>query len=132
MSQENVSLASETFDAWNRGDYEAWIDVFDSECEFWPLRAQLEGRPYRGHDGLRLFIADFNEEWEHVRFVLTEIHDAGDRLAAVARIEARGRASGAQIQIPIGMVATVRAGKFAEVRMYSDAADALEAAGLRE
>ena len=132
MSEENVNLGRLAFDAWNRGDYDAWIDAFDGECEFWPLRAQLEGRPYRGHDGLRQFADDLTEEWEHVRFVLSEARDAGNQVVALAQIEARGRASGAELHIPIGVVATMRAGKIVEARMYSDPAEAFEAAGLEE
>jgi ketosteroid isomerase-like protein len=120
------------FDAWNRGDYDAWIEMFDSECEFSPLRAQLEGRPYRGHDGLRQFIRDTTDEWEEVRFVLSEIRDTGDQLVGLVRFEGRGRISRAEIDVPIGIVATVRQGKVAEARMYSDPDEALEAAGLSE
>jgi ketosteroid isomerase-like protein len=132
MSEENIDLARSGFDSWNRGDYDAWIEVFDSECEFWPLRAQLEGRPYRGHDGLRQFTRDLTDEWEHVRFVLNDIRDTGDQLVALAHFDARGRVSEAELHLPIGVVATVREGKIAKVRMYSDPADALEAVGLRE
>jgi ketosteroid isomerase-like protein len=132
MSQENVELALSAFDAWNRGDYEAWIEAFDSECEFSPLRAQLEGRPYRGHDGLRQFMRDLTDDWENVRFGLSDIRDAGDQLVGLIRFKGRGRISQAELDLPIGVVASMREGKILKMRMYSDPADALEAAGLRE
>ena len=132
MSEENVELALSAFDAWNRGNYEAWIEAFDSECEFLPLRAQLEGQPYRGHDGLRQFTRDLTDEWENVRFGVSEIRDAADQLVVLLRFKGRGRISQAELDLPIGVVATVREGKILRVRMYSDPAEALEAAGLRE
>jgi ketosteroid isomerase-like protein len=132
MSEENVKLALRAFDAWNRGDYDAWIETFDSDCEFSPLRAQLEGQPYRGHDGLRQFMRDLTEEWESVRFGLTDIRDAGDQLVGLLRFKARGRSSQAELDLPIGVVASMREGKILKVRMYSDPADALEAAGLSD
>ena len=55
MSQENVEIALPAVDAWNRGDREAWLALWDEEAEFSPLRAQLEGESYRGHDGLSDF-----------------------------------------------------------------------------
>ena len=127
-----MELALSAFDAWNRGDYEAWIEAFDSQCEFLPLRAQLEGQSYRGHDGLRQFMRDLTDEWENVRFGLSEIRDAGDQLVGLVRFKGRGRISQAELDLPIGVVATVREAKILRVRMYSDPAEALEAAGLRE
>ena len=53
MSQENVEIALASVEAWNRGDREAWMALWDEEAEFYPLRGQLEGESYRGHDGLR-------------------------------------------------------------------------------
>ena len=43
MSQENVEIALAAADAWNCGDREAWLALWDEEAEFYPLRAQLEG-----------------------------------------------------------------------------------------
>jgi hypothetical protein len=52
MSQEKVEIALAAADAWNRGDREAWPALWDEEAEFYPLRAQLEGESYWGHEGL--------------------------------------------------------------------------------
>jgi len=130
MSKASIELAVSAFEAWNRGDYEAWIEAFDDECEFRPLRAQLEGHAYRGHAGLRRFASELTDEWSRVQFVLDEIRDDGDVLVATARFGARGRASGAELDLPIGVTARLRAGKFVECRMYADPADAWSAAGL--
>jgi ketosteroid isomerase-like protein len=132
MSEGNVEVVRGTINAWNRGDYEAWIEGFDSECEFRPLRAQLEGLAYRGHDGLRQFIDDLTLDWEQVRFEVSEIRDAGDNVLVLIRFQGRGRASGADLDVPVGIVGKVREGKITEARMYSDPDEALEAVGLSE
>jgi ketosteroid isomerase-like protein len=132
MSEENVELVRGTINAWNRGDYEAWIDGFDSECEFRPLRAQLEGQAYRGHDGLRQFIDDLTLEWEQVRFEVGEIRDVGDKVLVLIRFRGRGRASGADLDVPVGIVGKARGGKITEARMFSDPGDAVQAVGLPE
>jgi len=126
--KENVELARRVLDTWNRGDYDAWIELFDGECEFRPLRAQLERQAYRGHDGLRQFERDLTEDWEWVRFDLNEVREVGDRIVLFARFHGKGRASGVEVDIPIGVLAKVREGKVAEARMFSDPDEALEAA----
>jgi ketosteroid isomerase-like protein len=132
MSQEEVEIARAAFEAWNRGDYEAWVEAFDEEAEFFPMRARLEGRSYRGHGGLRRFITDQDEEWEQVRFEVDEIREGHEYLAAFGRFRARGRASGVDLDIPLALVGAVRNSKIVYARFYADRAGALEAAGLSE
>jgi uncharacterized protein len=132
MSEENVEIARRVMDAWNRGDYDAWIEAFDRDCEFRPPRSQLEGQTYRGHDGLRRYLHDLTEEWEQVRFALNDVRDVGDQVVVLFQWHARGRASGVELDLPIGLVGKVREGKIAEARFFSDPDEALEAAGLSE
>jgi ketosteroid isomerase-like protein len=132
MSQENVEIALAAVDAWNRGDREAWMALWDEEGEFYPLRAQLEGESYRGHDGLERFLGEMAEDWEDVRFEIDEARDAGEQLVGIGRFRARGRASGVDINVPLGVFMRVRHGKIVYTRFFSEPADALEAAGLRE
>jgi ketosteroid isomerase-like protein len=131
MSQENVEIVRAAFDAWNRGDFDAWIRAWDEQAEFYPLRAQLEGGAYRGHDGLRRFIDEMVEEWDEVRFEVDEIRDAGEQMVGFGRMRARGRASGVDIDVPLGVVGAVRGERIAYARFFSDPAAAVEAAGLR-
>jgi ketosteroid isomerase-like protein len=76
MSEENVEIGLAAVDAWNRGDREAWLALWDEEAEFYPLRAQLEGESYSGHEGLERFLVEMTEEWEEVRFEIEETRDA--------------------------------------------------------
>ena len=132
MSQENVEKGLAAVEAWNRGDRAAWMALWDEKAEFYPLRAQLEGKSYRGHDGLELFIAEVAEDWEEVRFEIDETRDAGEQVVGIGRFRARGRASGVEINVPLGIVTRVRRGKIAYTRLFSEPAEALEAAGLSE
>ena len=54
MAQEDVEVVREAFETFNRGDREAWIAMCAEDAELYSLRAQLEGNPYRGHDGIEL------------------------------------------------------------------------------
>lgn len=132
MSEENVEIALAAVDAWNRRDHEAWLALWDEEAEFYPLRAQLEGESYRGHDGLERFLSDMAEDWEEVRFEIDETQDAGEQVVGIGRFMARGRASGVDLNVPLGVFTRMRRGKIVYTRLFSEPTDALEAAGLRE
>ena len=132
MSEENVEINLSVVDAWNRGDREAWMALWDEEAEFYPLRAQLEGDSYRGHEGMERFLGEMAEDWEDVRFEIDEARDAGEQVVGIGRFRARGRASGVDINVPAGVFTRVRQGKIVYARFFSEPADALEAAGLSE
>ncbi len=132
MSQENVEIALTAVDAWNRGDREAWLDLWDEKAEFYPLRAQLEGESYSGHDGLTRFLAEMTQDFEEVRFEIDETRDAGEQVVGIGRFRARGRASGVDLNVPLGVLTRMRRGKIVYTRLFSEPADALEAAGLQE
>jgi uncharacterized protein len=132
MSQENVEVARAAIDAWNRGDRKAWLALWDEEAEFYPLRAQLEGESYRGHDGLERFFGELAEDFDDVRVEIDEARDAGEQVVGIGRFRARGRASGVDINVPLGILARVRQGKIVYARFFSEPAQALRAAGLRE
>ena len=132
MSRENVEIALASLDAWNRGDREAWLALWDEDAEFYPLRAQLEGQSYRGREGLDRFLSEMAEEWDDVRFEIDETRDAGEQVVGVGRFRARGRASGVDLNVPMGVLTRVRRKRIVYIRFFSEASDALEAAGLSE
>jgi ketosteroid isomerase-like protein len=132
MSQENVALLHAAFDAWYRQDYDAVLAIWDEETEIYPLRAQLEGRAYHGHEGVRRFMGELAEDWDEVRFEVDEIRDAGEQMAGSGRFLARGRGSGVELDEPFGIVAVVRNNRIVFARFLSDPAAALEAVGLSE
>jgi ketosteroid isomerase-like protein len=132
MSEENVEIVRAAFEAWNRGDFDRLLSLWSEEAEFYPLRAQLEGRPYHGHKGLRRFVAEIGEEWRDVRFEIDELRDAGEHVIGAGRFRARGRTSGLNLNVPLGVIGAVRNERIVYGRMFSDPAEALEAAGLSE
>jgi ketosteroid isomerase-like protein len=132
MSQENVEIALAAVDAWNRGDRKAWLALWAEDVEFYPLRAQLEGKSYSGHDGLMQFLAEMTQDFEEVRFEIDEAHDAGEQVVGIGRFRARGRASGVDLNVPLGVHTRVRDKRIVYTRMFSEPAEALKAAGLSE
>ena len=108
MAQEGIEIVSAAIDAWNRSDFGAWICAWDERAEFHPFARSVEGRAYHGHDGLRRFVAEMAADWEQVRFEVDEIRGAGEQVVATGRVRARGRASGAERDVPLALVGVVR------------------------
>ena len=57
MSQGNVDVVARSFEAFNARDVNELVGLSTPDCEWLPFRAQLEGIVYRGHEGIRRFVA---------------------------------------------------------------------------
>jgi ketosteroid isomerase-like protein len=130
MSKQDVEIIRGTLDAFNRGDWDRWLAMCHEDAELYSLRAQLEGHPYRGPEGMRRFVADLQEQWDYVRLEAPEIRDAGEWIVILGDFKARGSASGVELDFPVGVVFATLEGKLRYGRFYSDPAEALDAAGL--
>ena len=132
MSQENVDAFNRGVDAINRRDVESLLAEADPQIEWhsaFLIALGGEQTVYRGHEGIREFTRDLYETLEGVPAEYSEIRDLGDRLVALGRIRARGKASGAEIEGPIGSVIEFKNGRVIRVRTFLDHEEALEAAG---
>jgi ketosteroid isomerase-like protein len=132
MSQRNLDVMRQGFEAFNERDVDRLISLSDPECEWLPFRAQLEGITYRGHEGVRQFFADMEDDWSSFRVDVLELHDREDRVAMLGRARGRGRGSGVDIDAVAGFVGEMRNGRIIRLTSYSDPQAALEAIGIRE
>ena len=131
MSQENVEIVRRAHDAFNARDLDRLLGLSAEDCEWLPLRAQLEGIVYRGHQGVRQFVDDMDEDWEGYRIDPLEFHDRGDRVAVIGRVSALGQ-SGVAIDSIAGFVFELQRGRIWRILSHSDPDAALEALGLSE
>jgi ketosteroid isomerase-like protein len=130
MSTENVEIVRRLVEAFNARDLEAMFAVLHPQAALHPLRAQLEGKAYVGHEGLRELLADFDQDWEYVQMDPEDFRGADDRVVVLGRLRARARTSGMDLDVPMGFVWTLREGLVVHGRTFSDPADAIRAAGL--
>src|SRR4029078_9885783 len=81
MSEENVEVVRRFFDAYNRGDFEATLDLIAPEFEFRPsgLFMDTEGT-YHGREGWSEFWSTFQAAWESITVDLCAIEDLGDQV----------------------------------------------------
>jgi ketosteroid isomerase-like protein len=133
MSQENVELARQAYESWNRGDLEWFLDHMTEGFEFWPGLGFSDLSPvYHGKEGWRQFAATWREAWEDITVRVERIEDLDDRIVALLTFDGKGRGSGVEVSVRVGQVATVSKGRVSKLVSFPDWAEALEAAGLTE
>jgi ketosteroid isomerase-like protein len=134
MSQENVEIVKRGIGAFNRRDIEALADIVTPDFEWFPaLPSAVEGERYagyRGREGIETYFEDVRSTWEELRVIGNEFRDLDDSVLLLGRAEGRGRGSGVEVDMPLGIVYDFRDGKIARVRTYLDHGEALRATGL--
>src|ERR1700750_2411586 len=104
MSQENVEVVRRFLDAFNARDVEVLVSLSADDCELRPFRAQLEGIVYRGHEGVRQFLSDMDEDWEIFSVDPLEFRDRHQWVAVIGRVKARSAGSRMEIESFAGFV----------------------------
>jgi ketosteroid isomerase-like protein len=136
MSKANVEIVKRGIDAFNRRDVDALDDLTTPDFEWFPaLPSAVEGERfsgYRGREGIETYFEDVRSTWEGLRVLGNEFRDLGDSVLVLGRAEGRGRGSGVEVDMPLGIIYDFRRAKCLRARAYLDHAEALRAAGLSE
>ena len=128
MSQENVKVVREAWDAYSGGDYDRIAGFHDPHI----VVVTLEDGAVYGNNAVLANYERWDEAWEGAETTLEEVIGHGDRVFVTARFHARGRASGVEVETRLYEVYMVRDGKVLRIDEYATRDEALEAAGLRE
>jgi ketosteroid isomerase-like protein len=133
MSQENVEVARQLIQAFNRRDLAAMTQRFDPQIEWKPGGpAAVERAVYRGRDEVSSGFAATWESWELFHMVESEVRDLGDSILWLGRAQMRGGASHVELDQEFAVQLLVRDGKIVRVQGFLTWLEALDAAGLRE
>ena len=124
-------MVQRAFEAWNRGDIDAFLAHLCLDVEAVPFGAALEGKVCRGHDEVRAWWQTQSEVWERLLLCAEEFKQVGTELVVSGRWEAVGR-SGVDMYAPATWVFGFRDGKIAYWQAYTSRAGALEAVGVSE
>jgi ketosteroid isomerase-like protein len=133
MSEENVELVRQGYEAWNRGDLQWMVDHVTPDFEF--RTAQLfpdTDAIYRGREGLRQFWNTFQGPWETLLVEVERIEPIGDaRVLVLLRFRGRGR-DGLEVALDYANVSTIENGMVTLMVGFANWQEALEVAGLQE
>lgn len=126
MSKENVESFRRFVEAWNSDDFDAWIDLFDPDVEWFTLV-----EVYRGHAGVR-------QAWESLKSMqqvtarFDDLRDLGESVLALGEIETTGATTQLHFTGENAQLVTYRNDRAISIRSFRSHADGLEAARLSE
>lgn len=127
---ENADIVRRAFDAFARRDLTALMALTDPAIEFRAPTGRMAAgaEPYRGHDGLRAYLADVERLWRELRSEPDEYDEVGELVVCAGRVYAWG--VGRVVDAPAGWVWRLRDGLIVEGRVYETRRAARAAAGL--
>ena len=145
MSQENVEIVSDFFQALNiwlrsywsdpgRGlggpEIEEVFDRLDPDAEWdWVFSPET----FRGRDEILRAVADWIETVSDWRIAIDEvIAGTENRVLVRNRVLAHGRGSGAPVEQRLFVAVALRNGKVARIDDHTEEAEAIKAVGLAE
>jgi ketosteroid isomerase-like protein len=126
MSQTDVKNLKASFDAYNDGDFERLLELWEEDVEIVGL---LVGGSLRGKAEARSWLVPetIDQRGEPIEF-----RDVGGRVLVTCDWHIHGRGSGVDVDTRLYILFTMRAGKVARVETFAEEQAALEAAGLSE
>src|ERR1700730_1822087 len=133
MSNHNVELHRRFIEAFNAHDLEAFIAHFDPSAEFRSVFAAVGGAVYHGHDELPNYFRDLKDAWgDDIRIEPEAYFELGEHTLLYLLFHGRGRQSGAEVAMPVALMATWRDGLIVYMRSYTDREEALRDLGVSE
>ena len=113
-------------------DIDQLLTLYHPEVEFLPLTGtRVETGGYRGHDGVRAYLAEARDLWDVLEPDGNHYEDLGDRVVVGGTCRVRGRASGAESAPAFGWVIGVRDGLIVSHRTCSTLEEAERIAGVQ-
>jgi ketosteroid isomerase-like protein len=126
-----TELLLEGYEAWNRDDCEAWLEMLHPDVEIHTAGVFPDLSPaYRGHRRAEKFWRQLHEPWETFRIDVEEIREEEEHDAAIAAVRFRGRGGDSGVEVDMRFANAVRfldglAVEFVNRRTLADAREAL-------
>src|ERR671926_1916951 len=129
MSQENVEIVREAYDALRSSGVDAFSDYWADDIEWQTMRSQWFGR-----GAGRAYLHELVDLFDGFTTEPLELIDAGgDRVVIYLRYGGRSKRGGVEIPAEyFAIVIRIRQGRIAHAVEYGTKREALEAVGLSE
>ena len=128
MSSENVERVKAGFEAHNRGDLDALVELYDPEAVFETL---LLGT-HHGNESIRVIYEENQKTMAGYDVVPVELIDAGDKVVAVVGTVGAGSSSEISVDDQFAFVFTFKEERIAREQAFRNREEAVEAAGLED
>jgi ketosteroid isomerase-like protein len=133
MSQENVEVVRTIFQAFQERGPSAILDLLATDIE-WTVRPDLpDAKTYRGRDGVRQLLSNFEDVMDAQWYSPVEFIDTGQAVVVPLRWGARGKRS----EVPFEerqetWMFSLQGGKISRVAEYATRQAAFDAAGVSQ
>lgn len=126
MATADVQALQLGYEALNRGDLSAVLELLDPEIEWHEPEPSPEAGAHTGRDSFERFFRSWIDSFEDFRVEPERVIERGGRLIVIVRQSGRGRASGVEIDARIAHVWTVEHGRAVRWESVADADAALD------
>jgi ketosteroid isomerase-like protein len=130
MTRDPVEILQRGYELlWREADFDRAVAGLGDDFE-WVVPTSPGGEVRRGPEATKEFFREWLEPWEDHRIEWEIRRAPDDRVVVLSVMHARGRASGAEVEMRLGQVWTFREGRPVRMVAYNDHDEALAAAGL--
>jgi ketosteroid isomerase-like protein len=126
VSQEHVEIVTRVVDAWNRGDLNAWLELFDDYVVWVPVSDHPDPEPLHGREGVLSFAEQWLEPWDYYEMETDELIERGDEVLWTARHRAR-KADGLEMDVRMSAIFALAHSKIVQIRWFWGREEALAA-----
>jgi ketosteroid isomerase-like protein len=128
MSATDVDALRSIYAAWAEGKF--WtFELFHYDVETRWATEVPDIQSAQGVDGLAELFREWTSAWESCRIEAEEFHDLGEQVVVFVTVYARGSGSSIDVEMENAHVWTMREGRAAAIRAYTDRERALREAG---
>jgi ketosteroid isomerase-like protein len=128
-SSANRELVQRMLQAYLAQDEEALRAIINPEGEIYGDPGIVNAGTYRGYDGFRQWVQQWEDAWDEISYELGELIDIGDTVVvAPVHVVGRGAGSGVEIDSVFGWMYEFRDGRAVRFHVYPTLDSALETA----
>jgi len=128
VAEDGQEVTRRWFETWNRGDLDAFSDLYAIDAEMLPPASWVESGVLEGRAQIRRFFEGLKEAWDgEDTAILNEMFIAGDKVVSRMDWQVRGRTSGIDTRLPITNVNTIEDGRIVRQQHFLDHEEALAA-----
>lgn len=133
MSEDLEALVRRGWDAYNRGDVDATLAIFDPELVVCTAPPMANAGTYHGKQGFLTWIGQWNEAWDAFTIKVLAVEAIGEHhVLTRVRQSGTGRSSGVEVTMNSGWVFDVRDGLCVYLGLHSTLDEARADALARE
>jgi ketosteroid isomerase-like protein len=127
LESANVAYARGFVDAWNRRDFQSFLDDMDPEYEWVAAHEHPGAKSNRGREEVAAYMGDWLATMPDIRVEAEELVEDGDRVLCVLRMSGTGAGSGAMTEVRMATISTFRDGKPIRTEEFLDPEEARRA-----